>query len=87
MARSISEIIWERNKNWEVVTFPFTLLEEGRKVCSCEGNHILAIFKEPEKYKSVKQAIIAITSEVEKLTHHWGKWHRILYPLVGTENS
>jgi len=54
MARPISEIIWEWNKNWEEVAccyLPFTLLEEGRKVCSYEGNHILAIFKEPEKYK------------------------------------
>ena len=44
-----------------------TLLSEGRKACSSEGNHILAVFKEPEKYKSVKNPLSNITAEVEKL--------------------
>ena len=47
--------------------FTFTLLNEGRKACSSEGNHILAVFKEPEKYEPVKNALSDITAEVEKL--------------------
>ena len=47
--------------------FTFTLLNKGRKACSSEGNHILAVFKEPEKYESVKNTLSDITAEVEKL--------------------
>ena len=54
-------------KRLHVVMFTFTLLNEGRKACSSEGNHILAVFKEPEKYESVMNALSDITAEVEKL--------------------
>ena len=52
----------------KVVTFTFTLLEEGNKAHSSDGNHILAVFKEPEKYESVKAALEDISAEVERLT-------------------
>ena len=42
-----------KEQNLHVVTFTFTLLEEGNKAHSSDGNHILAVFKEPEKYDSV----------------------------------
>ena len=54
-------------KRLHVVTFTFTLLEEGNKAHSSEGNHILAVFKEPEKYDSVKAALEDISAEVERL--------------------
>lgn len=55
-------------KRLHVVTFTFTLLEEGNKAHSSDGNHILAVFKEPEKYESVKAALEDISGEVEQLT-------------------
>jgi len=55
-------------KRLHVVTFTFTLLEEGNKAHSSDGNHILAVFKEPEKYESVKAALEDISAEVEQLT-------------------
>ena len=55
-------------KRLHVVTFTFTLLEEGNKAHSSDGNHILAVFKEPEKYESVKAALEDISGEVERLT-------------------
>ena len=55
-------------KRLHVVTFTFTLLDEGQKACSYERNHMLAIFKEPEKYETVKNALADITAEVERLS-------------------
>ena len=48
--------------------FTFTLLEEGNKAHSSDGSHILAVFKEPEKYESVKAELEDISAEVEWLT-------------------
>ena len=36
-----------------VVTFAFTLLEEGSKAYGPTGNHCIAIVKEPEEYEAV----------------------------------
>ena len=41
------------SKCLHVVGFTFTLLDENQ-ACSSEGNHILAVFKEPELYDSLK---------------------------------
>lgn len=72
-------------KRLHVVTFTFTLLDEGRKAYSSEGNHILAVFKEPEKYESVKKALADITAEVERLNNIEvnGMKFRIDYHLGG----
>ena len=35
-------------KHLHVINFAFTLLDEGEKAYSYEGNHCLAIFKEKE---------------------------------------
>ena len=43
-------------KRLHVVNFTFTLLEEGRFAHSSEGNHTLAIFKEPEKYEKLRRS-------------------------------
>ncbi len=53
-------------KRLRVVNFTFTLLDEGSKAYSFEGNHILAIFKEPEKYDSLKQMLGDVIAEVER---------------------
>lgn len=44
-------------KRLHVVCFTFTLLEESEKTGSFEGNHVLAVFKTPEKYNFVKNAL------------------------------
>ena len=54
-------------KRLHVVTFSFTLLDEGQRPCSYEGNHVLAVLKEPEKYDTVKNALADIIAEVERL--------------------
>ena len=51
-----------------VVNFGFTLLDEGSKAYSAEGNHFLAIFKEPESYDSLEKCLSDIVKEVERLT-------------------
>jgi len=33
-----------------VLNFTFTVLEEGSRAYSCEGNHVVAIIKEPQNY-------------------------------------
>ena len=53
-------------KRLHVVGFTFTLLDENQ-ACSSEGNHLLAVFKEPESYDSLKQALEDIIYEVEHL--------------------
>ena len=50
-------------KRLHVICFTFTILEE--KTGSYEGNHILAVFKEPESYDSLKNALADIIEEVE----------------------
>ena len=54
-------------KRLHVVSFTFTILEQGERPGSYEGNHILAVFKEPEDYDSVKNALADIIKEVEQL--------------------
>ena len=55
-------------KRLHVVNFTFTLLDEGIKACTYEGNHVLAIFKEPEDYESLKNALADIIKDVENLS-------------------
>ena len=54
-------------KRLHVVNFTFTLLEEGAHTCPYEGNRILAIFKEAEKYEHLILALDDLRSEVEQL--------------------
>ena len=51
-------------KHLHIVNFTF---DEGSKAYTYQGNHILAIFKEPEGYRSLKRELDVI-AEVEKLT-------------------
>ena len=46
-------------KRLHVVAFIFTLLEEDQ-VGSAAGNYILAAFKQPESYDSLKLALVDI---------------------------
>ena len=72
-------------KRLHVVNFTFTLLEEGRLAYSSEGNHTLAIFKEPEKYEKLRDALEDIRNEVErlKLSTVEGRTYHINYHLRG----
>ena len=53
-------------KRLHVVAFTFTLLDENQAT-SAAGNHILAIFKQPESYECLKLALTDIIHEVEHL--------------------
>ena len=55
-------------KRLHVVNFGFTILDEGDIACSAAGNHCLAIFKEPESYQSLKNALKDIISDVESMS-------------------
>ena len=44
-------------KRLHIVNFTFTLLNEGDAAYSSEENHPLAIFKDPEDYNSLSQAL------------------------------
>ncbi len=54
-------------KRLHVVTFAFLLLEEGSKAHWFEGNHIPAVFRAPEDYDSLENALSDIRDEVERL--------------------
>ena len=54
-------------KRLHVINFTFTLLDEGAKAYSYEGNHCLAIFKEQEKYEGLRDALEDIIKEVKSL--------------------
>ena len=51
-----------------VVNFTFTILDEGRKAHSADGNYCLAIFRQQESYDGMKTALSDIRREVENLT-------------------
>ena len=44
-------------KRLHVVCFTFTVLEESEITGSCEGNHVLAVLKTPEKYTFLKMGL------------------------------
>ena len=54
-------------KRLHVINITYTLLDEGDKAYSFEGNHLLAIFRFPENYMSLKMALADIITEVEGL--------------------
>ena len=54
-------------KRLHVVNFAYTLLDEGELAHSYEGNHCLAIFRAPESYTSLKDALADIIAEVSRL--------------------
>ena len=54
-------------KRLHVVNFAFTILEENIPH-SAAGNHCIAIFKEPEKYESMKLCLRDVVNEVSSLT-------------------
>ena len=54
-------------KRLHVVNFAYTLLDEGELAHSYEGNHCLAIFRAPENYTSLKDALADTIVEVSRL--------------------
>ena len=53
-------------KRLHVVAFTFTLLNENQSA-SAAGNHILAVFKQPESYNCLKLALADIINEAKEL--------------------
>ena len=49
------------------MNFAFTILDEGDLAYSAAGNHCIAIFKEPEKYDSLKLCLQDIIHDIENL--------------------
>ncbi len=65
-------------KRLHVVTSAFSLLEEESKAHSFEGNHILAVFRAPEDYDSLENALSDIRDEVPKPIKRERKKNRTL---------
>ena len=55
-------------KHLHVVNFAFTILDEGDMAYSAAGNHCIAIFKESERYDSLKLCLQDIIRDVKQLT-------------------
>lgn len=72
-------------KRLHVVNFTYTLLDEGDLAHSHEGNHCLAIFRAPENYESLKNALADIISEVSRLDYITvnGEQYKIDYYMGG----
>ena len=51
-------------KRLHIVAFTFTLLDENQ-ACSVAGNHILAVFKQPESYNCLKLALEDIIKKLK----------------------
>ena len=60
-------------KHLHVVNFAFTILEEGSRSHSAQGNHCIAIFKEPESYTSMKLSLSDIVHDVNELKNNNSK--------------
>ncbi len=54
-------------KRLHVINFTFTLLDEGEQAYSAEGNHSLAMFREPETYESLQRALEDVITEVDNM--------------------
>lgn len=72
-------------KHLHVINFTFTLLDEGSLAYGYEGNHTLAILKEPENYESLAKGLEDIRLEVERLKQIavGGQVYDIVYFLGG----
>ena len=55
-------------KHLHVINFTFTLLDEGSKAYSSDGNHVLAILREAESYDSLQRGLEDVRNDVEGLT-------------------
>lgn len=62
-------------KRLHVINVTFTILDEGNKSMSADGNHLIAIIKETEDYDSLAQSMADIRKDVESFK----------YVSVGTE--
>ena len=56
-------------KRLHVMNVTFTILDEGSKAMAAEGNHIIAIIKEPEDYEKLAESLSDIRRDVESLQH------------------
>ena len=57
------ETVWGWDKDWQEIACGYLHL-----LCSSVGNHILAIFKQPESYDCLKSALADIITYVKRLT-------------------
>ena len=55
-------------KHLHVINVTFSLLDEGARAYSVEGNHALATVKESEDYASLRDSLQDISKEVKRLT-------------------
>ena len=72
-------------KRLHVINFTFTLLGEGSVAYGYEGNHTLAVLKEPENYESLAKGLEDIRLEVERLKQIVvdGQTYDVVYFLGG----
>ena len=55
-------------KHLSVISFGFTIIDEGNLAYSAAGNHCLAIWEGTESYETLKLALHDIITEVATLT-------------------
>ena len=51
-------------KRLHVINITFTMLDEGGKAMSADGNHLIAVIKESENYDKLEQSLADITKDV-----------------------
>ena len=56
-------------KRLHVINMSFTILDEDSKAMSADGNHVVAIIKEPEDYKKLAESLSDIRRDVESLKY------------------
>lgn len=56
-------------KRLHVINVTFTILDESTKAASADGNHLVAVIKEPENYDKLSKALADIRKDVESLKH------------------
>lgn len=69
--RTNKRFFWRWNeigKKLHVVHVTSTLLDEGAAAYSSDGNHPIAIFKEPEDYESLEKCLSDILTEMSELS-------------------
>ena len=56
-------------KGLHVINVTFTILDEGTKAMSCDGNHLVAIIKESEDYDKLAKSMADMRNDVEAFQH------------------
>ncbi len=72
-------------KHLHVINITFTILEEGSKARSADGNHLVAVIKVPEDYDHLFVSLGNLENKVEQLTSIGieNVWYKVEWFLGG----